>query len=295
MLRWISSHGARITAVERVVYLGSIGLNHENTPAIAIGQGIPSDGGWIDKLTIHESQSIGKPLFHVVDLTLIRPSVGATRSLIPTLKVAYLGFGKLGCHGIHHSMRSRITEKRCSEFLIAINVALPEIEIPKQIVPPGVVEKISAAISGSTSPDQGVVVAPIGGSQGTIKVPNGSEGQFAASGLVKVAAESKGIDIEGDDIEQMVINGCIDIEQSCIAGIAVGQSRSRKRPAEILKEALNIFLLRVSFRAFDCHFLGVDVSNGPPSSIESGIAGIRTVNLENIPATDGWFLAMLRK
>ena len=88
-LRWISSHGARITAVERVVYLGSIGLNPENTPAIAIGQGIPSDGGWIDKLTIHESQSIGKPLFHVVDLTLICPSVGATRSLIPTLKVAY--------------------------------------------------------------------------------------------------------------------------------------------------------------------------------------------------------------
>ena len=67
----------------------------------------------------------------------------------------------------------------------------------------------------------GLLSLAIRRAQRPVKIPDRSEGQFAAAGFVHVAAESQGIDIKGQDIEQVMINCRVDIDIFCVASFGI--------------------------------------------------------------------------
>ena len=97
--------------------------------------------------------------------------------------------------------------------------------------------------------------------QRPVKIPDRSEGQFAATGFVHVAAESQGIDIKGQDIEQVMINCRIDIDIFCVASFGILEIEALSAVPHLVKKTTDILLLGVTLGLLDLHFFRVDISN----------------------------------
>ena len=177
--------------------------------------------GRIYKLLFHERDPLRQPGFHVVHLALISAAVCASGPPIPFRQIPLLGLFQFIGHPVDDGVDVGLAELRTAKRLEPVDVFLKKIDVQEHALPPRVVEKIRATIAGGRAPCSGIVIPSIRRAQRPVKIPDRSEGQFAATGFVHVAAESQGIDIKGQDIEQVMINCRVDIDIFCVASSGI--------------------------------------------------------------------------
>jgi len=173
-----------------------------------------------------------------------------------------------------------------SQGLVPIDVTLPEIQVSEHVVPPGIIEKVRTPVTASTAPNPRIGVAPIGGSQCTVEIPDGTENEFAISGFVEIATQTEGVHIESKDVEEVMVDGGIDVDHTGITAFAVRQGGLGQGSAHVLEEGPGVGLLSVPFRSFDIDFLRIDILDGLAGGSETGIARIGTIDFEDVSTCD---------
>ena len=135
------------------------------------------------QIGVDEIQAVGHPVFHQSHFIGV---AAANRSAPAPLRVlARLRLSNKTDLPVDLRVDVGGCEMGAAKFLVAIDPFLPEIWIGKHSPPPGVSKKIGAAGRG---PNTWIRIAAIRGTQGAIKIPDGTESYPAVSRFVKIGA-----------------------------------------------------------------------------------------------------------
>ena len=249
--------------------------------------------GRIYKLLFHERHPLRQPGFHVVHLALIRAAVCASGPPIPFRQIPLLGLFQFIGHPVDDGVDVGLAELRTAKRLEPVDIFLKKIDVLEHTVPPRVVKKIGAPITGGRTPCSGIIIPSIRRAEGSVKIPNGAKYQFAAAGFVHVTTEPQRIDVEGHDVEQVMVYCCVNIDVFCIAPGRVLEIRSVQRIAHLVEKPPGILLLGVTFGSLNLHFLWINILYVLPAGAEAGITRVGTIDLKDITAGNFGFLLVL--
>ncbi len=138
-------------------------------------------------------------------------------------------------------------------------------------------------------PALGVVVAAVGGIQCAVEVPDRSHLQLAAAALVQVRAQTQGVDVHREHVEQVVVDEAVHVDVLGIAGLRIGEVEAVKGVLESIQVASD----PCGLGRRDLSFLRVHVAEGPIAigGIAAGrakatVSRIDLVDLDHISSAD---------
>ena len=172
------------------------------------------------ELTIHEVGPIRNPRLHQIDLRLI---TAPSRKNSPSILLARLRGSHLTGQIVDPMPEVGGGKMTGPQFLVAVDVVLKKLWVAEDPVPPGIIEEVGAEIAALGTPHPRVGVPTIGGAERPIEIPDWAEMDLPFAFLVEKGAQSQGIDVERQHVQEVMIHPGTGIDVRSKSGHGVGE------------------------------------------------------------------------
>ena len=311
--RHAATRGTGISSVERVVDHGIRGGNRLATDSIWRGERDGETAGnqaigaqsatigeddSIQEVRVHEIQACCHPVFLPLNFGFIgaaAAAVGSTRNLAVLCELTGICLGEFCGETVDDGKHVGVRVGHGTDLLIPVDVALHEIWIGKQAVPPRIVEKVRAAAG---TPDAWSGVTSVRRTEASVTVPDRPHLDGLVAILVEEAAQSQRIHVESGHTDDHVVNPGIDIDVLHIAGRAV-EARAGQVRDEVAEVATDVLFLRITLRQQDVQSLGGLVDYPLPGhhthsrGVERTLVAVHTIHTEQVSARDRGSIGIL--